>query len=109
MQEAKAKKLFGLRIKEMRKNKNLSQELLSEKAEITAKYLSRIELGQHFPTIKTLINLAEVLKVELKDFFEFAHKEESRKKLKDNLKSLIREADNDKLRLLAKIIRAVIR
>jgi transcriptional regulator with XRE-family HTH domain len=29
------------------------------------KYLSRIEMGQHFPSIDTLINLADVLEVKI--------------------------------------------
>lgn len=109
MKEAKVKVLFGLRIKELRKAKNLSQELLAEKSDISPKYLSRIEMGHHFPTINTLIKLAEVLGVELKDFFEFAHAEESPKVLRENLKGLIKEADHDKLRLLVRIGRAVVR
>lgn len=109
MQEAKLKELFGLRIKEIRKNKKYSQELLAEKTDITAKYLSRIEMGHHFPTMNTLNKFSKVLKVEIKDFFEFAHKEESEKKLKDNLKSLFNEADGDKLVLLIKIARAILK
>ena len=39
------KELIGSRIKELRKKKGLSQEELSEKADITPNYLSRIERG----------------------------------------------------------------
>ena len=109
MNEAKVKALFGLRIKELRKAKNLSQDALAEKADISSKYVSRIEMGQHFPTINTLIKIAEVLDVELKDFFEFAHGEENQKELKDNLKNLVKEADYDKLKLLVKVGRAIVK
>lgn len=109
MEEAKIKVLFGLRIKELRKAKRLSQDVLSEKADLSSKYISRIEMGQHFPSINTLIKLAEVLDVELKDFFEFTHGEESPKKLKDNLKRIIKEADYDKLKLLVKVGRAIVK
>lgn len=109
MNELKVKTLFGLRIKELRKAKSLSQDALAEKADISSKYVSRIEMGQHFPTINTLIKLADVLDVELKDFFEFAHAEENPKKLKDNLKGLIKEADHDKLKLLVKVGRAIVK
>ena len=36
------KKLLGKRIKELRKNKGITQEALSEKAGIDSKHLSRI-------------------------------------------------------------------
>lgn len=39
------KRLIGLRIKELRKNKGLSQEELAEKAETSPNYLSRMERG----------------------------------------------------------------
>ena len=109
MTEANIKTLFGLRIKELRKAKSLSQDSLAEKADISSKYVSRIEMGQHFPTINTLIKLAEVLDVELKDFFEFSHGEENPKKLKDNLKGLIKEANYDKLKLMLKVGRAIVK
>lgn len=109
MQEARARELFGLRIKEIRKNKKYSQEFLAEKTDISAKYLSRIEMGHHFPTMNTLNKFSKALKVEIKDFFEYHHKEENPRKLKSNLKNLINEADDDKLRLLLKIVRAILK
>jgi len=101
--------LFGMRIKELRKNKGLSQEEAAEKINISSKYLSRIEMGQHFPSIDTLVNLAEALKVELKDFFEFAHETNDPKELKRALEGIVREVDRDKLRLLVKVARAMVR
>lgn len=103
------KTLFGMRIKELRKNMGLSQEKLAEKVEISSKYLSRVEMGQHFPSIDTLVKLADVLNIELKDFFEFAHGTPSPRELKAILNSLVKEADKDKLRLLVKVVRAVVK
>ena len=101
--------LFGMRIKELRKNKGLSQEEVAEKVNISSKYLSRIEMGQHFPSIDTLVNLADVLKVELKDFFEFAHETDDPKELKRIMDGILQEADRDKLKLLVKVAKAMVR
>lgn len=101
--------LFGMRIKELRKIKGLSQEELAERAKISSKYLSRIEMGQHFPSIDTLVNLADVLKVELKDFFEFAHETDDPKELKRIMDGILQETDRDKLKLLVKVARAMVR
>lgn len=102
--------LFGMRIKKLRKKQALSQEHLAEKAEISSKYLSRIEMGQHFPSFDTLIKLAKALHIELKDFFEFTHRTSNLQDLKKNLNALLNEvADEDILRLLEKLVRALLK
>lgn len=103
------KRLFGIRVKGLRKNRGLSQEELAEKVDISSKYLSRIEMGQHFPSLDILVNLADALNVELKDFFEFAHEKPNPKELRETLNTLLKEADEDKMRLLVKVVRAVVR
>ena len=102
-------KLFGMRIKELRTSRKLSQERLAEKAGISSKYLSRIEMGQHFPSIDILTKLANALNVELKDFFEFAHKAKNARELKRSLNDLLNEANEEKLRLVVKVLRAMLR
>ena len=42
------KKLLGLRIKELRKMKKMSQQVLAEKANIDQRSLSHIECGDNF-------------------------------------------------------------
>ncbi len=103
------KELLGRRVKELRKLRGLSQEYLSEMVDIDPKHLSRIEVGRSFPSLDTLERLANALKVELKDFFEFAHEARSSRELREVLSGMLKEADEEKLRLLVKIVRAVIR
>ena len=103
------KKLFGLRMKELRVNSGLNQDQLSERADITSKYLSRIEMGQQFPSIDTLVNLANALNVELKDLFEFAHLTGGEKDLKNTLDELAEEASEEKLRMMVKVSRAIVK
>lgn len=102
-------RLFGLRIKELRTVRKLSQEQLAEKVGISSKYMSRIEMGQHFPSLDNIKKLANALHVELKDFFEFAHEARNTKELKDVINDLLKEANDDKLRLVVKILRALVR
>jgi len=102
-------KLFGMRIKELRTGRKLSQEQLAEKAGISSKYLSRIEMGQHFPSIDILIKLAKALNVELRDFFEFVHKVKNTRELKRSLNNLLNEANEEKLRFAVKVLRAIVR
>ncbi|OPY66473.1 MAG: HTH-type transcriptional regulator ImmR [Syntrophorhabdaceae bacterium PtaU1.Bin034] len=62
------KELVGRRIKEVRQAKGLSQEALSEKIGMSAKYLSSIEWGKENPTLDTLIKLADALHRNIKYF-----------------------------------------
>ncbi len=103
------KELLGGRIKELRKLRKLSQEELSEKIGIDPKHLSRIEVGRGFPSLAALERLAAALNMELKDFFEFTHKTQNPKELKRILNDLLKETDEEGLRLLVKVVRAVVR
>ena len=103
------KRLLGMRIKELRKGIGFSQEELAERTGISSKYLSRIEMGQHFPSIDTLIRLADALNVELKDFFEFVHEVPSCRELKEILNNLVEGMDEDRLRLVVKVVKAMAR
>lgn len=47
--------------------------------------------------------------MELKDFFEFAHKAENPKELKGTLNSLMKEATEEELRMAVKVLRAITR
>ncbi len=103
------KELLGSRVKELRKLRRLSQDELSEIVEIDPKHLSRIEVGRGFPSLDTLEKLATALQVELKDFFEFAHETSDPKELKGILDGIVREVDKEKLKLLVKVARAMVR
>jgi transcriptional regulator with XRE-family HTH domain len=100
------KVLLGARIKELRKAKKLSQDQLSEKINIDPKHLSRIEVGKSYPSLDTLEKIAGSLGVEIKEFFEFRH-QEGNKELVKNISEFLKIVDDEKLRLIFKIIRAV--
>ena len=60
---------IGVQIRRIRKAKLLSQEVLSEKIGIDPKSLGRIEKGDYYPAIDTLMRLSVALEVSIKDFF----------------------------------------
>lgn len=100
------KMLIGRRIRELRKKMGLSQEELSERAEITPNYLSRIERGTENPTLDALIRLADALEVEMWEMFDFGHTV-ARKELRLLLNKLVRGTDENELRLVVKVIKAI--
>ena len=107
--EYSTKELLGLRIKELRKTRGLTQRQLADKVNIDPKHLSRLEVGNSFPSIDTLERLANVLEVELRNFFEFSHKAGDVKGLKKLISELIKNEDKHKLRLAVKILNALLR
>ena len=65
-------KIVGLKIKEFRKEKKLTQLELAEKVDISISYLSKIEAENCMKSfsLDLLQNIAEALEKNIKDFFE---------------------------------------
>lgn len=100
--------LLGARIQELRKARRLSQRNLSEKVNIDPKHLSRIEVGNSYPSLKTLERIAAVLRVDLKDMFEFVP-HVTDKELQRAIKKMLHQADTDKLKLIFRVTKAIMR
>lgn len=56
---------LGQHLKQIRLDRQLSQQVLADQALVTRQQLQRIEDGTTNPTMKTLVRLADVLKVQL--------------------------------------------
>jgi transcriptional regulator with XRE-family HTH domain len=56
--------------KKFRLNKGLTQEMLALRIGVTRGYISLLESGKKEPTISTLYKIADVLGVEVSEFFE---------------------------------------
>lgn len=67
------KKLFGKRVKELRKQNHLTQEKLAELIGIDTRNLIKIENGETFPRVQTLEKLLEVLKIAPYEIFRNEH------------------------------------
>jgi len=57
-------KKFGLVIKELRKSRGLSQEALSDEANLDRTFLSQLETGRKQPSLLTIFQLAVALGVD---------------------------------------------
>ena len=56
-------KTMALRLRELRKERGMSQEELAGRASISRTYLARLETARQDPTLSTLEKLAKALKV----------------------------------------------
>ena len=62
-------KRIGMRIKECRERRKLTQDNLSEAVGLTTGYISSIERGEKFPRIDRLIAILNVLEASANDIF----------------------------------------
>ena len=60
---------IGMAIKKKRKEENLTQEQLAEKAKLSVDYISLIERGKRSPSLQSLSALAVALNTSIKNFF----------------------------------------
>jgi transcriptional regulator with XRE-family HTH domain len=66
---------LGLRLKSWRKQRNLTQEELAEKIELSVHAISAIERGINFPSTTTLEKLSSILNIPLAEFYSFTDAE----------------------------------
>ena len=62
---------FGKRLRDLRKQRGITQEQLAEEASISVDFLSLVERGINAPSFETLEKLACALNVPIKQFFNF--------------------------------------
>lgn len=105
---ATTNQLLGSRIRELRKTTKLSQEQLSEIIGVDPKHMSRIELGKSFSSLDTLEAIARTFHVELKDLFDYSHLE-PRTNYKEQLAELLEGANEEKVKLIYKMAKALIK
>ena len=67
------KLLLGKRIKELRKQRKLTQENVSELIGIDTVSLSNIETGKYYPTAENLDKILNILKITPHELFDFEH------------------------------------
>ena len=103
----KLKQMVGVRIKEIRVRRKLTQEQLAEKIEINPKYLSSIERGLENPTFNTFIKLSESLNVNIDDIFNQIQIEDPAQK-RSLINSLLNKADDEQLKLAYRILSVII-
>ncbi len=101
------KKLLGMRIREYRTKRNLTQYKLAEIIGIDGKHLSSIELGKNMPNPQVIFKLSQVLNIEVKDLFEFYHLQEP-KDLKEDIKKLVDNLGETQLRQTYQYIRTFV-
>ncbi len=96
------KELFGKRIKELRKEKNLTQEQLAELVDIDTRNIIKIENSQTFPRLKTIEKFMEIFEISASDLFRTEHLQDTAFLKEKILQKL--DKDDDLVRLVYKML-----
>ena len=101
------KSLIGKRIRELRKQRGLSQEELGWKAELHFTYIGAVERGEKNCSIITLEKIAKGLQVDIKDLFDTRFHKTDISKLKKEINNKINLLSPQTLTLLKEMLKFI--
>lgn len=101
-------KLFGNRVRAIRRAANITQEDAAERAKIHPKYLGEIERGEKSPSFDAILALAYALETSPAEFFQFEKEERNEKVLRKRIDALIGTASAEQLQQAYRVLRALL-
>lgn len=91
---------IGAFIKELRKEKELTQEQLAEQFNVSRRTVSRWETGRNLPELDILIEMADYYEVELRELLNGERKREGMNKvLEETVLKVAEYSNEDKLKI----------
>lgn len=100
--------LLGNRIKQLRKNLKLTQAQLADKAGLSTNFIALLEKGKRSASVDTLFRISKVLKVELKELFDFPEKKTKAQAATDELMKLLKKRSADDVIMIKDIASVVL-
>ena len=99
------KQNIGLRVKAARQQKGLTQAQLAEAIDKAFETISNIERGKTAPNFSTLHDIANVLGLPMREFFDVDEAElsDARQRLLMQLNTMVSQMDDRQLNLLLKL------
>lgn len=101
------KNFIAKKIKLARKNAGLTQAELAEKIGMSAKQLSRIEIGSFVPSLFTFLKIIQELNIDISEFGILINKTSN--ETRDNLIKVINSANDKELKLYSEMIDVLIK
>ena len=97
-------KKFGSFLRELRKEKQLTQEQLAERFGVTSRSVSRWETGSNMPDLSILVELADFYDVDIRDIIDGERKgEDMNKEEKERLQLVADYVETEKNTLLMRL------
>lgn len=102
-------KKIGLFLRELRNEKNLSQEQLAEEFGVSSRSISRWENGNTMPDISIIIELADFYDVDIREIIHGERKSENMdKELKDTLVTVADYTNNENGKIMQSAVNMAI-
>lgn len=101
-------KLFGKRVRAIRKAARITQEDAAERAKIHPKYLGEIERGEKRPSFDAIVAIADALGTPVAALFQFEYAELNEKALRRKIDALLSGASPQQLQVAYRLLRAVL-
>lgn len=100
--------IIGERLKQARINKNLTQEKLSEQLDVSIAFLSRIERGSSFISLKRLNEICSILGVSEGEILNGVSKN-STSYLNKDFSDLLKNCSAEKINLIYNIAKVIVK
>ncbi|MFC5469258.1 helix-turn-helix domain-containing protein [Cohnella suwonensis] len=104
-------KLVGRRIRGLRKERGMSQELLGEKGGFHYSYIGQIERGEKNISLLNLAKIADALDVGLAQLFSFVDVEEKRTESEADVQEILttlRGQRPDQVKMVRNVVREIL-
>lgn len=102
-------KTIGRRIRGLRRQLDMTQEELAEKADLSLKYIGELERGRGNPTITALERIAAALGTSLSLPFDVDHGRMNTDDLRRQIDLMLDDANGDELEMIYRITHIMIR
>jgi transcriptional regulator with XRE-family HTH domain len=101
-------KLFGRRVRAIRKTAQITQEDATERAHLNSKYLGEIERGEKRPSFDAILALSNALNVSPAAFFHFDKEERNEKVLRKKIEALLQKSEPEQLQKVHRLLKALL-
>ncbi len=101
-------RLFGRRVRTIRKAARLTQEEAAEAAHINPKYLGQIERGEKRPSFEAILALAKALSVSPAGFFELDREENDERTLRKRIDAILQKCNATQLQHVYRVVKAIV-
>lgn len=95
------------KIRMARKKARLTQEELAEKIGITAKQISRIEIGTYSPSLATFLKIVNILSIDITEFGINTEFDNNKNEVRDKLIKLIYNATDSEIEFYYSILNTI--
>lgn len=101
------RKLFGKRVRALRRAATLTLEAAAERAQLSANYWGEVERSVKVPSLDTIVAMARALRVPPATLL-LTERDEDDRTLRRRTEAILDRCDRNQLRLLHRIAAAVI-